>query len=379
MDGMEIQDDTPLWAGLPKAGDPTRQASTGETRDMALENVGNRKRGQQKTQAIGRGRETMGEIRIEEVKHSGGREYLATDRDQINFARFYILESDRTRKNVLIRLKLLRAAGDSELTELLTRMFQAMTRRGEIFKVSIITSDDINLKPFTRLGFCLEGILQDHVYRDSLVSNEYVFGVTALKFSLEPKSRLLELAGERIRLKLATPEDAADYLEYYRANRDFLSAFEPRKEESFYTLEGQQKELSERFQQFLQGGLIYFGIYRKDRLIGKIQLSNIIPGSFRSAIVGYALSEDHLNQGYMSEAVGILSDYCFLDMGLHRLEASTLLDNAASQHVLLNNGFRLLGLNEKYLKINGVWQDHNTYYLTKEQWQANRKQQSPDR
>lgn len=314
--------------------------------------------------------DSMGQIRIEEVKHSGGREYVAADRDQINFARFYILESDRKRKNVLIRLKLLRAAGDSELSELLTRIFQAMTKRGEIFKISIITSDDINIKPFTRLGFVLEGILQDHVYRDSLVSNEYVFGVTSLRFRLESKARLLELHGERIRLKLTTPEDAEDHLEYYLANREFLAAFEPRKDERFYTLEGQRMELTERFQQFLQGGLVNFGIYRADVLIGKIQLSNIVPGSFRSAMIGYALSRDNLNQGYMSEAVGIICDYCFNDMGLHRLEASTLLHNVASQHVLLNNGFRLLGVNEKYLQINGVWQDHNTYYLTKEQWES---------
>lgn len=71
----------------------------------------------------------MGQIRIEEVKQSDGREYVAADKDQINFARFYILESDRKRKNVLLHLKLLRAAGDHELTELLTRIFQAMTKR----------------------------------------------------------------------------------------------------------------------------------------------------------------------------------------------------------------------------------------------------------
>lgn len=215
----------------------------------------------------------------------------------------------------------------------------------------------------------LEGILQDHVYRDSLVSNEYIFGVTSLRFRLEPNSRLLVLKGERIRLKLTTPEDAEDHLSYYLANRDFLAAFEPRREESFYTLEGQRKELTERFQQFLQGGLINFGIFRGDELIGKIQLYNIIRGSFRNAMIGYALSRENLNQGYMSEAVGILCDYCFNDLGLHRLEASTLMSNVASQKVLLNSGFQLLGINEKYLQIDGVWQDHHTYYLTREEWE----------
>lgn len=310
----------------------------------------------------------MTHVRIEETKHSQGREYLITDSDRIGIGHFAILESDKHRKNVLLRLRLTRGATDEELTELLTKIYSAFTKRGDFFKISIITQDDINVRPFSRLGFILEGVLQDHVYRDSEIRDEYIFGVTALRFHLKKKAKLLEVAGERIDLKLAGPEDAESYLQYYLKNRDFLAAFEPYKEERFFTLEGQKQELTERFMQYLNGSTINFGIFKNGELMGKIRISNIIPGSFRSATIGYALSKDHLNQGYMSEAVGLICRYAFEEMGLHRLEASTLVDNISSQHVLLNNGFQFLGLNPKYLQINGVWQDHHTYYLLKEDW-----------
>lgn len=312
----------------------------------------------------------MSLVKIEEVKHSQGREYLVTDHHRIQFGRFFILESDKRRRSVLIRLRLQRRATDPEMEELLTRIYNAITKRGEFFKVAIITSDDINAGPFTRLGFMLEGVLQDQVYRDAEIRDEYLFGVTALRFRLTSRPKLLEIRGERITLKLTGPEDSQLYLDYYLKNRDFLAAFEPVKEDHFYTLEGQKEELTERYLQYLNGSTINFGIFHKDELIGKIRLSNIIPGSFRNATIGYALSRDHLNQGYMSEAVGLVSRYAFEEMGLHRLEASTLLTNTASRRVLENNGFQWLGLNRKYLHINGIWQDHNTFYLLKEDWQA---------
>lgn len=310
----------------------------------------------------------MGLVKIEEVKNSGGREFLISDKDKIQFARFFILEADKKRKNALIRLKLQRYARDEELTELLSKIYTAFTKRGEYFKISILTQDDINVRPFSKLGFILEGVLQDHDYRDSEVTDEYLFGITPVRFHLAPNSKLLEIKGERISLKLSTPEDAPAYLEYYLTNRDFLARFEPFKDEKFFTLEGQRQELTERFTQYLNGSAINFGIHLGQELIGKARISNIVPGSFKNANIGYALSQKHLNNGYMSEAVGLICRYAFEDIGLHRLEASTLLDNVPSQHVLLNNGFQCLGLNRKYLQINGKWQDHYTYYLLKEDW-----------
>ena len=88
-------------------------------------------------------------------------------------------------------------------------------------------------------------------------------------------------------------------------------------------------------------------------------------GVFKSAVLGYSIDEEYQGKGYMKEAVNLTVNYAFRDLDLHRVEASVLLDNEKSKGVPLSNGFKELGINEKYLFINGVWQDHITYYKIK--------------
>ena len=58
------------------------------------------------------------------------------------------------------------------------------------------------------------------------------------------------------------------------------------------------------------------------------------------------------------EAVAEAVQLAFGDLGLHRVEASTLLHNVASQRVLARNGFEQYGTAPRYLQIAGRWQDH---------------------
>ncbi|MDD0857622.1 GNAT family protein [Arthrobacter alpinus] len=52
-----------------------------------------------------------------------------------------------------------------------------------------------------------------------------------------------------------------------------------------------------------------------------------------------------------------------VDLGLHRIETSTLLDNTGSQRVLLKSGVQQSGMAPQYLKIAGKRQDHNLYQM----------------
>ena len=89
-------------------------------------------------------------------------------------------------------------------------------------------------------------------------------------------------------------------------------------------------------------------------------------GGFRSATLGYALHKDFEGKGLMNDALRTAIRYAFEELMLHRIEASTLLDNYKSQNVLKRLGFKLVGTNEKYLYINGKWQDHYTFSLISE-------------
>lgn len=70
----------------------------------------------------------------------------------------------------------------------------------------------------------------------------------------------------------------------------------------------------------------------------------------------------------MTEAVTLAVRYCFNDAGLHRVQAAVMPRNAASIRVLEKAGFRYEGFSEYYLKINGNWEHHNIYSLTREYW-----------
>lgn len=53
----------------------------------------------------------------------------------------------------------------------------------------------------------------------------------------------------------------------------------------------------------------------------------------------------------------------FTQLGLHRLQAETLVHNTGSQRVLTRNGFAPYGIAPQYLKIADEWQDHILYQV----------------
>jgi ribosomal-protein-alanine N-acetyltransferase len=218
---------------------------------------------------------------------------------------------------------------------------------------------------FTDLGFKLEGIISNSIIFNKMFKDELLFGVDFDNFRNDHKYKDIEIKGRNIELSVLTPDDAEEVLNYYLKNKKYLSPFEPDRDESFYTLVGQKRILIEGYKQFLNGDSVNFGIYKDRKFIGKIQISNIVMGVFKNAFVGYSIDENEQGKGYMKEALTLVTEYAFDDIGVHRLEASTLLDNIKSQKVLKACDFKELGINEKYLFINGKWKDHITFYKTK--------------
>jgi len=84
-----------------------------------------------------------------------------------------------------------------------------------------------------------------------------------------------------------------------------------------------------------------------DRLIGTIAHWRMEKENYRAEI-GYVLHPDHQGKGIMHEAMGAVIAYGFNVMGLHSIEANTHTENAASQNVLLKNGF----VQEAYFREN---------------------------
>lgn len=305
-------------------------------------------------------------VTVDLVKGSDS-EYIIRDSLGITIGRVFIVELSKSNRYCIFRIKFYKSGDCSYilLREALKILLLTLFRNMDINKVNVLSDEETNIMAFTDLGFKLEGIISNSIISNKIQKDELLFGIDFDTFKNEYRYREVDISGINIDLSVLTLDNAEDVLNYYIKNREYLRRFEPDREESFYTLSVQKRNLIESYKQFLNGDSVNFGIYKKGRFIGKIQMSNIVMGVFKSAFVGYSIDEDEQGKGYMKEALSLVLKYAFEDMDLHRLEASTLLENIRSQGVLKGCGFKELGVNENYLFINGKWRDHITFYKTR--------------
>jgi ribosomal-protein-alanine N-acetyltransferase len=302
-------------------------------------------------------------VSIDSVNDSN-KEYIIRDNSGITIGRVFIIDFSRLNKYGLLRIRFYKSGNTSykllmdSLDILVKQLFQDMN----LNKINILADENIDIDTFVDLGFELEGIISNSIKSGAKYRNEILFGFDFNKFKSININKGLRIRGENIEIKVFVPGDEKDILSYYLKNKNYLKRFEPDREKDFYTLDTQKKNLIESYKDFLNGKNINFGIYKNSKLIGKIQMSNIVIGVFKNAFVGYSIDEDEQGKGYMKEALNLVIKYAFEELNLHRLEASTLIDNLKSQMVLKACGFSELGINSSYLFINGKWRDHITFY-----------------
>ncbi|NLL30652.1 MAG: GNAT family N-acetyltransferase [Clostridiales bacterium] len=290
------------------------------------------------------------------------RDYIVKDANNIFIGRFTIIEFDKDNKKCTVKFKFYRENKYDLLRETIESILKAIFKDNDIYKVNIYVNENINYKAFLDLGFTLEGIFTENLFVNGIFLDELSFGITRIEYNDINRRFLIDLKGKNINVRNFTPDSAKDLLDYYIRNEEHLSPYEPTRDKNFYTYETQRSILLESYKQLMNGSSYDFGIYKDDYLIGKIKLSNIVSGVFKSGIIGYSIDKDFQGKGYMKEAVMLVLKYAKEELDLHRIEASVLVDNDRSKGVLIGCGFKEIGLNEKYLFINGAWRDHLTFY-----------------
>lgn len=305
-------------------------------------------------------------INIESVKDNS-KEFIIKDCSGISLGRIFVLELDKTNKNITVRFKFYKKVDDyyDHLLESIEVLIKEFLLKRELFKINLIVNEDFDFSPIIEKGFELEGILKDNICKGVKdYKSEFLFGLTQEMVRKGEIKNKFCLKGDKVELRILTPEDNKIVLEYCLRNKKYLKPYEPSREESYFTLAGQVNNLIQSYKSYLNGREVSFGIFKDNVLIGKIRISNIVLGVLRSCTVGYSIDELEQGKGYMKEALKLAMRYAFEVLELHRIEASTLLDNKRSQGVLKACGFKELGINEKYLFINGEWKDHISFYKT---------------
>ncbi|CAN5210570.1 GNAT family protein [soil metagenome] len=110
-----------------------------------------------------------------------------------------------------------------------------------------------------------------------------------------------------------------------------------------------------------------FVIEYDGELAGQLNVSGISYGSLSSATIGYWVSERFAGKNATPTAVALASDYCYFQLGLHRIEICIRPENEPSLRVVEKLGYRYEGLRRRYIHINGDWRDHFCFALVSDE------------
>ncbi|MEW2620204.1 GNAT family protein [Streptomyces sp. NPDC048106] len=153
-------------------------------------------------------------------------------------------------------------------------------------------------------------------------------------------------------------DDAEALAAAYTVNREHLAPWEPVRPEAFFTPERQRERIEGLLRQRAEGFVVPWVLAEADgRIVGAVTLTGISRGPFCSAYIGYWVAVDRQGLGLAGAAVSRVCGLARDRLGLHRIEASTLVENTGSQRVLAKCGFEPIGMAPDYLHINGRWRD----------------------
>ncbi|MGW6690927.1 GNAT family N-acetyltransferase [Streptomyces sp. NPDC054961] len=158
-------------------------------------------------------------------------------------------------------------------------------------------------------------------------------------------------------------EDAAGLAGVLVRNRAYMAPYEPLRTEAFYTEAGQRARIGELLAERDAGRVRPYVLLAGGTPIGAINLGSIALGPLCSGGVGYWMDQAWTGKGLATAALEEVCRIARDEVGLHRIEAGTRVENLASQRVLAKAGFEQYGLAPRYLHVGGAWQDHRLFQL----------------
>ncbi|MEV6953882.1 GNAT family protein [Streptomyces sp. NPDC051183] len=169
------------------------------------------------------------------------------------------------------------------------------------------------------------------------------------------------MIADGVEMRGITLDDAAGLADVLTRNRAYMAPTEPDRSEEFYTEAGQRARIEVLLADRDGGRVLPFVLSADGVPVGAINLGSITLGPLCSGGVGYWIDQAWTGKGLATAAVAEVCRIARDEVGLHRVEAGTLLDNHGSQRVLAKSGFTAYGVAPRYLHINGAWRDHRLF------------------
>ncbi|WP_042377169.1 GNAT family N-acetyltransferase [Streptacidiphilus melanogenes] len=158
-------------------------------------------------------------------------------------------------------------------------------------------------------------------------------------------------------VRLVEPADASAILAHLTEDAAALARWQPARPQGFYTGPAQTERIDRALDDH-RAGRTWPGVILADGVvIGQITVATILRGPLGKGFLSYWVSSRAQGHGHASRAVDAVLHLMSTELGLHRAEAHTQVDNLASHHVLRTNGFSPWGLAHHHIHINGSWRD----------------------
>ena len=183
----------------------------------------------------------------------------------------------------------------------------------------------------------------------------------------------LQLHGRRVVLRPLNLSDFNEWREVRVANQSWLTPWEPSRPahapDPVRDRDAFAIRCSSRARDWQLGTGYGFGIFADERFVGEINLNAVQRGAYQNAYVGYWVDHRAAGNGYVPEALVIVCRFAFEQVHLHRVQVAIIPRNLRSRRVVEKLRLREEGVAERYLEINGAWEDHVRYAMTSEEWQ----------
>ena len=177
---------------------------------------------------------------------------------------------------------------------------------------------------------------------------------------MEMRSQRLITRAGNVRLRPLRRADLADWRAARLGDEAILRGVEPTGEPDW------EKASSPRaFRKMLRGAraaaadghAATAAIELDGRFAGQMTLGSIRPFPVATCWAGYWVASPYRGGGVATAALALACEHAEA-LGMHRIEATVLADNAASRTVLERCGFREVGVVREAFHIDGAWRDH---------------------
>ncbi|MFE7751122.1 GNAT family N-acetyltransferase [Streptomyces sp. NPDC057428] len=164
--------------------------------------------------------------------------------------------------------------------------------------------------------------------------------------------------GSSTGIRLIEPTDAVPIAGHRMRDLEAFRPWEPVQPPEFFTPEGQAERIDSLLASYRAGTVWPGVVLADDQVIGQVTVGGIRQQPhLRRGSVGYWIGSVAQNQGHAGQAVGLVLSVMTDELGLHRAEASTHLENLPSQRVLRRNGFSPYGVAHSSILLDGSWRD----------------------